>query len=310
MSTHPEHPAAHDAGPRPDALSEPLSRPAPDAVGRNERTAWLVPTAVLGGLGALLLLAGGGAAMAASLSVEERRVDTTVTAPVDTVVVDGRSAAVEVVTADVPDLRVEAVYAGIGLDRAPEPMVQDGRLTVAAPRTGSWIGAGGGMQVRITVPADDDPVDLRLSGDAATLSARGDFGDVRLDAEAGEVQMGGSARSLWAASEVGTVLVDGARVREDVDVHTEVGSAEVRILGDAPRRVAITTGAGAIEASVPDARWWTPAVAGADEREPDELTAATVCATVPEDRPCLYVSSAVGAAEVTSGGRSLRPAAG
>lgn len=313
MSTHPEHavpgqPAA--PGSAHDPLQGPPQRPAPDTVGQSERAAWLVPTAVLGGLGALLLLGGGGAAMAASLSIEERRVDTTVTAPVDTVAIDGRSAVIEVVTADVPDLRVEAVYAGIGLDRAPEPLVRDGRLTVAAPPSGSWFGTGGGMQVRVTVPADDDPVDLRLSGDAGTLSARGDFGDVRLDTEAGVVQMGGSARSLWAASEVGTVLVDGARVREDVDVHTEVGATEVRILGDAPRRVAITTGAGAIEASVPDAEWWTPAVAGAGERDPEELTVATVCATAPEDRPCLYVSSEVGAAEVTSGGRSLRPAAG
>ncbi len=297
MSTLPEHPAP----------ARPAAR---DVVGETERTAWLVPTAVLGGLGALLLLAGGGAAMAASLSIEQRQVDTTVTEPVDTVVIDGHAAVLEVVTADVPDLRVEAVYAGLGLDRVPEPRVEDGRLTLDALPSRPWPGAGAEIDVRVTVPADDEPVDLRLSGDAGTISAQGDFGDVRLDTEAGVVQMGGSARSLWVASEVGHVVVDGARVREDLDVHTEVGATEVRLLGDAPRRVAITTGAGAIEASVPDAPWWSPVVAGADERDPEDLTAATVCAAAPEDRPCLFVSSAVGAAEVTSGGRALRPAAG
>lgn len=291
MSTNPEHPG-------------PAAR---DTVTDTERTAWLVPTAVLGGIGALLLLGGGGAAMAASLSIERHQVDTTVTEPVDTVVVDGHAAVIEVVTADVPDVRVEAVYAGIGLDRAPEPRVADGRLTLDALPAGSWLGAGAEIDVRVTVPADDEPVDLRLSGDAGALTAEGEFGDVRLDTEAGVVQMGGSARSLWVASEVGHVVVDGARVREDVDVHTEVGATEVRLLGDAPRRVAITTGAGAIEASVPDARWWTPAVAGADERDPEDLSAATVCAEAPEDRPCLYVSSAVGATEVTFGGRSVTP---
>ena len=39
MSTHPEHPAAHDSS--------------HDVVSDNERTAWLVPTAVLGGIGSL-----------------------------------------------------------------------------------------------------------------------------------------------------------------------------------------------------------------------------------------------------------------
>lgn len=296
MSTFPEHPApAHPA--------------ARDVVGETERTAWLVPTAVLGGLGALLLLGGSGAAMAASLSIEQRQVDTTVTEPVDTVVVDGHAAVIEVVTADVPDLRVEAVYAGLGLDRVPEPRVEDGRLTLDALPSSPWPGTGAEIDVRVTVPADDEPVDVRLSGDAGALSVQGDFGDVRLDAEAGVLQMGGSARNLWMASEVGHVVVDGARVREDLDVHTEVAATEVRLLGDAPRRVAITTGTGAIEASVPDAPWWTPAVAGADERDPEDLTAATVCAAAPEDRPCLFVFSAVGAAEVTSGGRALRAAA-
>lgn len=288
MSTHPEHRGTTDQ----------------DVVGENERTAWLVPTAVLGGIGALLLLAGGGAATAASLSIEERRVDTTVTEPVESVVVDGRSAVVEVVTADVPDLRVEAVYAGIRLERAPEPRVEDGRLTLDALPSSSWPGAGGGMHVRVTVPAGDEPVDLRLSGDAGALSAEGDFGDVRLDTEAGVIEVSGSARSLWAASEVGAVDLDGVRVVEDLDVHTEVGATEVRLLGDAPRRVAVTTGAGAIEATVQDAGWWVPVVAGAEDRDPADLTAATVCAAAPEDRPCLYVSSAVGAAEVTYGGRS------
>ncbi|MFI7580146.1 hypothetical protein [Kocuria kalidii] len=288
MSTRTEHPGPTDQ----------------DVVGENERTAWLVPTAVLGGLGALLLLAGGGAAAAASLSIEQRQVDTTVTDPVDTVVVDGHAAVIEVVTADVPDLRVEAVYAGIGLDRAPEPRVEDGRLSLDALPSSSWPGAGTEIDVRVTVPADDEPVDLQLSGDAGALNVEGDFGDVRLDTEAGVIEVSGSARSLWAASEVGAVDLDGVRVVEDLDVHTEVGATEVRLLGDAPRRVAVTTGAGAIEATVQDAGWWTPVVAGAEDRDPADLTAATVCAAAPEDRPCLYVSSAVGAAEVTYGGRS------
>ena len=278
-----------------------------DAPSPGERAAWLVPTAVLGGLGALLLLGGGGAAMAASLSVEEHRVDRTVTEPVDAVVVDGRSAVVEVVTADVPDLRVEAVYAGIGLDHAPEPRVEDGRLSLDAVPSTRWPGAGAGMHVQVTVPADDGPVDLRLSGDAGALRVDGDFGDVRLDTEAGVLEVSGSAENLWAVSEVGAVTLDGARVREDLDVHTEMGATEVRLLGDAPRRVSVTTGAGAIEATVPDADWWTPAVTGAGERDPESLTAATVCAGAPEDRPCLYVSSAVGAAELNHGDRSVVP---
>jgi len=278
----------------------PVPRPAaPDTPGEAERTAWLVPTAVLGGLGALLLLAGGGAAMAASLSVQQHRVETTVTDPVDTVVVDGRSAVVEVVTADVPDLRVDAVYAGIGLDRAPQPRVQDGRLTIDAVPSSDWPGAGGGMHVTVTVPAGGDPVDLQLSSDAGTLSAEGDFGGVALATDAGTVEMSGSARSLSATSEVGTVVVSGARVLEDLDVHTEVGSTQVRVLGDAPRRTSVTTRTGSIDAVLPDARYWTPAVAGAADRDPEELTAATVCAGAPEDRPCLYVSAAMGSEDVT-----------
>lgn len=292
MSTHPEHPAAQDV------LSD------------NERTAWLVPTAVLGGIGALLLLGAGGTTAAASLSVQEHRVDTTVTESVDTVVVDGRSAVIEVVTADVPDLRVESVYAGFRLESAPEPRVEDGRLSIDALPSRSWPGAGSGMHVRITVPAGDEPVDLRLSGDAGALSVEGDFGDVRLDTEAGVIEASGSARALWASSEFGAVELDGIRVREDLDVHTEVGATDVRLVGEAPRRVAVTTRAGAIEAAVPDADWWTPAVAGADDRDPEDLTAATVCAAVPGDRPCLYVASAVGAAEITYGGRSSTPGSG
>ncbi|PWF87119.1 hypothetical protein CIK52_04640 [Kocuria rosea] len=296
MSTHPEHPAAHDSS--------------HDVVSDNERTAWLVPTAVLGGIGALLLLGAGGATAAASLSVQEHRVDTTVTESVDTVVVDSRSAVVEVVTADIPDLRVESVYAGFRLESAPEPRVEDGRLSIDALPSRSWPGAGSGMHVRITVPAGNEPVDLRLSGDAGALSVEGDFGDVRLDTEAGVIEASGSARTLWASSEVGAVDLDGIRVREDLDVHTEVGATEVRLVGEAPRRVAVTTRAGAVEAAVPDADWWTPAVAGADDRDPEDLTAATVCAAVPDDRPCLYVASAVGAAEITYGGRSAAPGSG
>jgi hypothetical protein len=292
MSTHPEHPAAQDV------------------LGENERTAWLVPTAVLGGIGALLLLGAGGATAAASLSVQEHRVDTTVTESVDTVVVDGRSAVIEVVTADVPDLRVESVYAGFQLESAPDPRVEDGRLSIDALPSSSWPGAGSGMHVRITVPAGDEPVDLRLSGDAGALSVEGDFGDVRLDTEAGVIEVSGSARALWAASEFGAVELDGVRVREDLDVHTEVGATDVRLVGEAPRRVSVTTRAGAVEAAVPEADWWTPSVAGADERDPEDLTAATVCAAAPGDRPCLYVSSAVGAAEITYGGRSSTPAGG
>ena len=292
MSTHPEHPAAQDVP------------------SDNERTAWLVPTAVLGGIGALLLLGAGGATAAASLSVQEQRVDTTVTESVDTVVVDGRSAVVEVVTADVPDLRVESVYAGFRLESAPEPRVEDGRLSIDALPSRAWPGAGSGMHVRITVPAGDEPVDLRLSGDAGALSVEGDFGDVRLDTEAGVIEASGSARTLWASSEVGAVDLDGIRVREDLDVHTEVGATDVRLLGEAPRRVSVTTGAGAIEAAVQDVDWWTPVVAGADDRDPEDLTAATVCAAVPDDRPCLYVASAVGAAEITYGGRSATPGSG
>ncbi|MEX5257216.1 hypothetical protein [Kocuria arenosa] len=290
MSTHPEHPAAQDV------------------LGENERTAWLVPTAVLGGIGALLLLGAGGATAAASLSVQEHRVDTTVTESVDTVVVDGRSAVIEVVTADVPDLRVESVYAGFQLESAPDPRVEDGRLSIDALPSNSWPGAGSGMHVRITVPAGDEPVDLRLSGGAGALRVEGDFGDVRLDTEAGVVEVSGSARALWAASEFGAVELDGVRVREDLDVHTEVGATDVRLVGEAPRRVSVTTRAGGIEAAVPEADWWTPSVAGADERDPEDLTAATVCAAAPGDRPCLYVSSAVGAAEITYGGRSSTPA--
>jgi hypothetical protein len=278
----------------------PDPRPAaPDTPGEAERTAWLVPTAVLGSLGALLLLGGGGAAMAASLSVQQHRVETTVTDPVDTVVVDGHSAVVEVVTADVPDLRVDAVYAGIGLDRAPQPRVQDGRLTIDAIPSGDWPGTGGGMHVTVTVPADDDPADLQLTSDAGTLSAEGDFGDVVLQTDAGVVEMSGTARSLSATSEVGTVVLSGARVVEDLDVHTEVGSTELRVLGDAPRRTSVTTRTGSIEAVLPDARYWTPAVAGETDRDPEELTAATVCAGVPEDRPCLYVSAATGSEDIT-----------
>ncbi|MEX5295856.1 hypothetical protein QYM41_11325 [Kocuria sp. CPCC 205268] len=291
MSTHPEHPAAQDA------------------VSGTERAAWLVPTAVLGGIGALLLLAGGGAAAAASLSVQEHRVDTTVTEPVDTVVVDGHSAVVEVVTADVPDLRVESVYAGFRLDSAPQPRVENGRLSIDALPAPPWPG-GHGMHVRVTVPAEDEPVDLRLSGDAGALSVDGGFGDVRLDTDAGVIEVSGSARSLWAATEVGAVELDGVRVREDLDVHTEVGTAELRLLGEAPRRVAVTTRAGAVEAAVQEADWWAPVVPRADERDPEDLTAATVCADAPGDRPCLYVSSAVGAAEITYGGRASTPGGG
>ncbi|HST72000.1 hypothetical protein [Kocuria sp.] len=282
--------------------------PSRDTVGAGERTAWLVPTAVLGGIGALLLLGGGGAAMAASLSVEQRTIDATVAEAVDTVVVDGHSAVVEVVTADVPDLRVEAVYAGIGLDRAPEPRVQDGRLTVDALPSGRWPGTGTGMQVTVTVPAGDEPVDLRLSSDAGTLRVDGDFGDVGVTTDAGVVQVSGSARSLSAVSQVGTVLAEDVRVREDLDVHTEFGATEVEVLGDAPRRSSVTTRTGAIEAALPEANYWRPTVAGADDRDPEELTTATVCAAAPAERPCLYVSSAVGAVELTQGDRS--PAAG
>ena len=74
--------------------------PSPRSVpGSGERAAWLVPPAVLGGLGALALLGGGGAVAAAALSVQEHRVATTVTEPVDTVVVDGRAAGVGVAPA-------------------------------------------------------------------------------------------------------------------------------------------------------------------------------------------------------------------
>ncbi|MFI7483439.1 hypothetical protein ACH9EU_13620 [Kocuria sp. M1R5S2] len=293
MTTHPEHPGPADRGAVPD----------------GERTAWLVPTAVLGGIGALVLLTAGGATAAASLSIEQHRLETTVTEPVTAVEVDGRSAVVEVVTADVEHVLVEAVHAGFRLEDVPEPQVENGRLTLAAPPSGSWFGTGswigprGGMQVRVTVPAEDEPVDLRLSGRAGTLSAEGDFRDVRLETEAGVVEVQGSARSLWASSEVGAVSLDGVRVREDLDVHTEVGATEVRLTGDAPRRVSVTTRAGAIEAEVQDAAWWTPVVAGADERGTGRLTAAAVCAGAPEDRPCLFVRSAVGAAEVAYAAR-------
>ncbi|WP_424348055.1 hypothetical protein [Kocuria sp. CH-021] len=307
MSTHPEHPASRDVT-SPGAVPGDVA--VQDVVSENERTAWLVPTAVLGGLGALLLLGAGGATAAASLSVQEHRVDTTVTESVDTVVVDGRSAVIEVVTADVPQLRVESVYAGFHLENAPEPRVEDGRLSIDSLPSGSWPGAGSGMHVRVTVPAEDEPVDLRLSGDAGALDVEGDFGDVRLDTEAGVIEMSGSARTLWAASEVGAVDLDGVRVREDLDVHTEVGATEVRLLGEAPRRVSVTTRAGAVEASLPESDWWVPVVPGADEREPQDLTAATVCAAAPGDRPCLYVSSAVGAAEITYGDRSSTPGSG
>lgn len=292
MSTHPEHPAA------------------PDVPSANERAAWLVPTAVLGGIGALLLLGAGGATAAASLSVQEHRVDTTVAEDVDTVVVGGRSAVIEVVTADVPDLRVESVHAGFRLENAPEPRIEDGRLSIDAAPSSSWPGAGSGMHVRITVPAEDEPVDLRLSGDAGAMSVEGDFGDVRLDTRAGVIEVSGGARTLWAASDFGAVDLDGVQVREDLDVHTEVGATEVRLVGEAPQRVSVTTRTGAVEASVPDADWWTPAVAGADERDPEDLTAATVCAAAPDDRPCLYLSSAVGAAEITYGDGVPTPGSG
>lgn len=275
------------------------THPSPRSVpGSGERAAWLVPTAVLGGLGALALLGGGGAVAAAALSVQEHRVATTVTEPVDTVVVNGRSAVVEVATADVPDLRVESVYAGIRLESAPEPRVADGRLSIDALPGSSWPGAGGGMHVRVTVPSGDDPVDLRLSSDAGVLSLEGDFGDVRLETDAGVVEASGSARSLWAASDVGSVELDGLRVREDLDVHTEVGSTEVRLVGEAPRRTSLTAGAGSVEATVPEADWWTPAVPGA-ERGGTARPAAAVCAAAPADRPCLHASSATGAVEIT-----------
>ena len=290
MSTHPEHPG-------------PGAR---DTVTDSERTAWLVPTAVLGGLGALLLLGGGGAVMAASLSIEQRQVDTTVTEPVDTVVVDGHAAVIEVVTADVPDPRVEAVYAGIGLEQAPEPRVEDGRLILDALPSGSWPGAGTEIDVRVTVPADDEPVDLRLSSDAGVLSAQGRFGDVDLGTEAGVVQFGGGARTLTLTSEVGTVVVTGAQVEESVDVHTEVGATDVRLTGEAPTRTSITTSSGAIEAVLPETDYWVPQLPAGDA-DPGELTAAAVCADAPEDRACLYVSSALGAADVSYAGDSSAP---
>ena len=277
-------------------------------VSRGERTAWLLPTAVLGGLGALLLLGGAGAATALALSVEEQRVTATVTEPVDSIVVDGRSAVVEVVTAEAADLRVEAVYAGFRLGEAPQPQVQEGVLTVEAVAADDWIpGPDSGMRIRITVPADDEPVDLRLSSDAGVLSAQGRFGDVDLGTEAGVVQFGGGARTLSASSAVGTVVVSGAQIDEALDVHTEVGATDVRLTGEAPERTSITTSSGAIEAVLPETDYWVPQVpAGtADPGGP-----AAVCADAPEDRPCLYVSAALGAADVSYVGNPAAPLRG
>lgn len=290
-----------DQNARPDA-QHPLSR--------GERTAWLLPTAVLGGLGALLLVGGAGAATAVALSVEEQRVTATVTEPVDSIVVDGRSAVVEVVTADVADLRVEAVHAGFRLGDAPQPRVRDGELTVEAAAADDWLpGPDSGMRIRITVPADDEPVDLRLSSDAGMLSAQGRFGDVDLGTEAGVVQFGGGARTVSATSEIGTVVVSGAQVDEALDVHTEVGATDVRLTGEAPERTSITTSSGAIEAALPEAAYWVPQVP-AGTADPGAPASAGMCADAPADRPCLYVSADLGAADVSYVGAPSAPLRG
>lgn len=101
MTHHPEHP-------------RPAARGAD-----GERAAWLVPTAVLRGLGGLLVLAGGGAATAASLSVEQQQVDTTVTEAVDTVVVEAPE--------DRPCLHVSSAVGAAELSYGGRATAPDGR---------------------------------------------------------------------------------------------------------------------------------------------------------------------------------------
>ncbi|MCK6066422.1 MULTISPECIES: hypothetical protein [Microbacterium] len=125
-------------------------------------------------------------------------------------------------------------------------------LLVHSPRVmwGSWFGNGNGRAI-LTLPAELEGSDARLSVGAGSLTADGAFGELDLGMGAGEMTVTGSADMLVADVSAGRADIDIDGVRE-ADLQVSAGDLFARLGGSAPSEVRATVSAGSLQLTLPD----------------------------------------------------------
>lgn len=98
------------------------------------------------------------------------------------------------------------------------------RLLVKGPKTRSWFGTGGSVDVTVQVPQGTD---LHCTAESADVSCAGRFGDCWIKTGLGRVQLG-DAKTVRVKSGAGQISVD--RAAGHVEVTTGSGEVHVRQL--------------------------------------------------------------------------------
>lgn len=254
------------AGPHP--TNPPLSR--------SQRRGWNTATGIIGGLGALSLLAVGAGAATAAVMTQERTDTWIASSDASRIVVDSNSANVRVHTSPtVENVEVKWQEFGWGLGDQPAPQETDGVIRLTAPeQTSRWKSAINNID--ITVPESNSDTSLDLDAEYGLVHVTGAFDEITATSTFGSVSADSvKASVLDARTTNGQVLLNGIEVSDRLDAHTRNGFTSVRVTGQAPKQTSVTAESGVYELKLPTADYWYPANSQQgfdDPRTPETIT--------------------------------------
>lgn len=128
----------------------------------------------------------------------------------------------------------------------------DAVLRVATPRGNAmwWFGGGNG-RATLTLPDDLAGLDAEVEVGGGSLDAEGEFGDLAVTLDAGQLTVSGTARDLIAEVNAGAGDLDLAGVAT-ADLSLGAGELLARLTGSAPDEVIASVSAGSLELTLPD----------------------------------------------------------
>ncbi|MFJ3584213.1 DUF4097 family beta strand repeat-containing protein [Streptomyces sp. NPDC090127] len=206
-----------------------------------------VPALLLCG-GVLLGVVGCGSAEAGGAPVEER----SFAFSGDTLVVDADDSELELVPADIKDVRVSRQVDGwVFMGDGPEASwaLKDGRLTLRVDCDA--VASDCDSVHRIQVPRG---VAVTVEDDNGKVTAEGFDADLTVRAGNGDVVVRGSAGKLDLGSDNGDVLVEGGTTSGQVTARSDNGALRIT-LSAVPARVEAASDNGEIDIALPDATY-------------------------------------------------------
>ncbi|MEU7032761.1 DUF4097 family beta strand repeat-containing protein [Streptomyces sp. NPDC046237] len=170
----------------------------------------------------------------------------------DSLVVDADNSELEIVPADIKDVRVQRQVDGwVFMGSGPEPVwgLEDGRLTLRVKCEA--VASNCDSVHRIQVPRG---VSVTVEDDNGKVTAEGFDTDLKIRSDNGAVVVRGSSGALDLTSNNGEVVVEGDTRSERVVARSDNGAVRIA-LSAVPRHVEAVSNNGEVDIALPDATY-------------------------------------------------------